>query len=56
MNKRQKLIDFDTRTIVNEDKSMQTVSVPKYWYFDYDASRKALARMVIVDELPFMYV
>ena len=56
LDKRQKFIDFDTKTIVNEDGSVQTVSVPKCWQFDHDVSRKALARMVIVDELPFVYV
>jgi len=28
LDRRQKLIDFDTRTIINEDGSVQTVSVP----------------------------
>jgi len=56
LDRKQKLIDFDTRTIVNEDGSVQTVSVPKCWHFDHDISRKALARMAILDELPFMFV
>ena len=56
LDKMQKLIDFDTKTIVNEDGSVQTVSIPKCWHFDHDLSRKAIARMVIVDELPFIHV
>ena len=56
LDKMQKLIDFDTKTIVNEDGSIKIVSVPKCWQFDHDVNRKALARMVIVDELPFIHV
>jgi len=56
LDKGQKLIDFDTKTIVNEHGSVQTISVPKFWQFDHDVSRKALARMVIVDKLPFIHV
>jgi len=55
LDRTQKFIDFDSRTIGNQDGSI-TVSVPKCWHFDHGVSRKALARMVILDELPFMFV
>ncbi|KAE8719560.1 hypothetical protein F3Y22_tig00109945pilonHSYRG00185 [Hibiscus syriacus] len=36
--------------------STEIVSVPKCWKFDHDLCRKKLAKMLIVDELPFAFV
>ncbi|KAL4281244.1 hypothetical protein GQ457_03G011920 [Hibiscus cannabinus] len=56
LDKKQKLIDFESRTLINEDGTTETVSVPKLWKFDQDFCRKKLAKMIIVDELPFAFV
>ncbi|KAE8690247.1 hypothetical protein F3Y22_tig00110904pilonHSYRG00114 [Hibiscus syriacus] len=56
LDKKQKLIDFESETLVNEDGSTEIVSVPKCWKFDHDLCRKKLAKMLIVDELPFAFV
>ncbi|KAK8675948.1 hypothetical protein V6N13_034006 [Hibiscus sabdariffa] len=56
LDKKKKLIDFETKTLVNEDGTTEIVSVPKLWEFDNDLSRKKLAKMLIVDELPFAFV
>ncbi|XP_074282435.1 zinc finger BED domain-containing protein RICESLEEPER 3-like [Silene latifolia] len=53
---KQKLLNFETTTIVNEDGSIENVSVPTLWAYDYDRARKSLAKMIIVDELPFLTV
>ncbi|KAK4349183.1 hypothetical protein RND71_031938 [Anisodus tanguticus] len=53
---KQKLIDFELKTITKEDGSTEIVNVPKLRDFDQEFTRKALARMIIVDELPFMFV
>ena len=49
-------IEFDIARRVNEDGSIDSVSAPKLWEFDYDLCRKKLATMLIVDELPFAFV
>ncbi|KAL4309888.1 hypothetical protein GQ457_01G012950 [Hibiscus cannabinus] len=43
-------------TKCNADGTIETVSVSKLWRFDQEKIREALARMVIVDELPFSFV
>uniref|UniRef100_A0A803MR49 BED-type domain-containing protein n=1 Tax=Chenopodium quinoa TaxID=63459 RepID=A0A803MR49_CHEQI len=55
-DKTQTILDFESRTQINTDGTVQTVSVPKLWRFNYDEIRKALAKMLIVDELPFAFV
>ncbi|KAK8686301.1 hypothetical protein V6N13_125328 [Hibiscus sabdariffa] len=56
LDKKQKMIDFESQTLVNEDGTTQIVSVPKLWEFDNDLCRKKLAKILIVDELPFAFV
>ena len=56
IDKRQKLIDLESKTRVSDDGSVETVSIPKLWEFNQDVIRKALAKMLIVDELPFSFV
>lgn len=56
IDRKQKMIDFESKTIVKEDGSTEIVNAPKLWQFDHDHTRYALARMIIVDELPFMFV
>ncbi|KAL4284773.1 hypothetical protein GQ457_16G007020 [Hibiscus cannabinus] len=56
LDTKQKLIDFKGETLVSEDGTVETVCVPKLWEFDQDLCRKKLARMLIVDELPFVFV
>ncbi|KAL4281262.1 hypothetical protein GQ457_03G008280 [Hibiscus cannabinus] len=53
---KQTILDFESKTKCNADGTIETVSVPKLWHFDQDEIRKALARMVVVDELPFSFV
>uniref|UniRef100_A0A803N8S2 BED-type domain-containing protein n=2 Tax=Chenopodium quinoa TaxID=63459 RepID=A0A803N8S2_CHEQI len=55
-DKTQTILDFESRTQINTDGTVQTVSVPKLWRYNYDEIRKALAKMLIVDELPFAFV
>uniref|UniRef100_A0A803MLA2 Uncharacterized protein n=1 Tax=Chenopodium quinoa TaxID=63459 RepID=A0A803MLA2_CHEQI len=55
-DKSQTILDFESRTKINTDGSVQTVNVPKLWRFKHDEIRKALAKMLIVDELPFAFV
>lgn len=43
-------------TRVSDDGSLETVSIPRLWEFNQDVIRKALARMLITDELPFSFV
>jgi len=50
------LINFDTKTPVDEEGYVEIVTVLKCWNFDHNFSRKALARMIIVDKLPFIRV
>ena len=35
---------------------LKCVDVPMLWEFEQEIARRALARMIIVDELPFMFV
>ncbi|KAK8669117.1 hypothetical protein V6N13_106556 [Hibiscus sabdariffa] len=53
---KQTILDFESKTKCNADGTIETISVPKLWHFDQDEIRKALARMVVVDELPFSFV
>ncbi|KAK8691086.1 hypothetical protein V6N13_074607 [Hibiscus sabdariffa] len=53
---KQTILDFESKTKCNADRTIEIVSVPKLWHFDQDEIRKALARMVVVDELPFSFV
>lgn len=56
MDQKQKLLSFRTKRVVKEDGSVEHVIFPSYWKFDPEFSRKALAKMIIVDELPFMLI
>lgn len=50
------MIDFESKQIVKDDGIVVSISVPNLWVFDNDVVRKALARMIIDDELPFSHV
>ncbi|KAE8680930.1 hypothetical protein F3Y22_tig00111358pilonHSYRG00037 [Hibiscus syriacus] len=52
----QTMLDFESRTKCNVDGSIETVSILKLRRFDQEKIREALAKMVIVDELPFSFV
>ncbi|KAL2893491.1 Zinc finger BED domain-containing protein RICESLEEPER 3 [Bienertia sinuspersici] len=54
--KTQTILNFESRTKINTDGSVETVNIPKLWRFDHDEIRKALAKMLILDELPFAFV
>ncbi|KAL2932538.1 Zinc finger BED domain-containing protein 4 [Bienertia sinuspersici] len=54
--KTQTILDFESRTKINTDGSVEIVNVSKLWRFNYDEIRKALAKMLILDELPFSFV
>ncbi|KAL4310715.1 hypothetical protein GQ457_01G026340 [Hibiscus cannabinus] len=56
LEKSQTILDFESKTKCNADGTIETVSVPKLWRFDQEKIREALAKMVIVDELPFSFV
>ncbi|KAK8701308.1 hypothetical protein V6N13_019698 [Hibiscus sabdariffa] len=56
LNRKQKLVDFESKTITSPGGTSKIVQVPTCWQFDQDNCRKALARMLIVDELPFVFV
>ncbi|CAO2830618.1 unnamed protein product [Amaranthus hypochondriacus] len=56
IDKRQTILDFESKTRVNTDGTVETVSVPKLWRFNQDEIRKAIAEMIIIDELPFSFV
>ncbi|KAE8719029.1 hypothetical protein F3Y22_tig00109980pilonHSYRG00095 [Hibiscus syriacus] len=56
LEKTQTILDFESKTKCNADGTIETVSVPKLWHFDQKNIREALAKMVIVDELPFSFV
>ncbi|KAK8617078.1 hypothetical protein V6N13_117046 [Hibiscus sabdariffa] len=56
LEKTQTILDFDSKTKCNADETIETVSVPKLWRFDQEKTRETLAKMVIVDELPFSFV
>ncbi|GMJ15362.1 DAYSLEEPER [Hibiscus trionum] len=55
LNRKQNLADFESKTITSPGGTSKTVKVPRCWQFDQDNCRKALARMLIVDELPFVF-
>ncbi|KAL4340526.1 hypothetical protein GQ457_08G022240 [Hibiscus cannabinus] len=56
LNRKQKLVDFESKTITSPGGTSKIVQVPTCWQFDQDNCRKALARILIVDELPFVFV
>ena len=56
LDKKQKLLSFQTKRVVKEDGSIDHVTVSSCWKFDPEVSRKELAKMTIIDELPFMFV
>ena len=56
IDKKQKLIDLESKTRISEDGSTETTTVPRLWEFNPEVIRRALARMLIVDELPFSFV
>lgn len=56
VDQKQKLLSFQTKRVVKEDGSIEHVNVPSCWQFDPDFSRKELVKMIIIDELPFMFV
>ncbi|KAL4347748.1 hypothetical protein GQ457_17G009730 [Hibiscus cannabinus] len=56
LDKKQTILDFESKTRCNADGTIETVSVPKLWRFDQEEIRQALAKMVVIDELPFNFV
>ena len=56
LDQKQKLISFQTKRVVKEDGSIEHVNVHSFWKFDPEFSGKELAKMIIIDELPFMFV
>ncbi|KAL4277822.1 hypothetical protein GQ457_03G012640 [Hibiscus cannabinus] len=56
LNRKQKFVDFESKTITSPGGTSKIVQVPTCWQFDQDNCRKALASMLIVDELPFVFV
>ncbi|KAL4290133.1 hypothetical protein GQ457_14G014970 [Hibiscus cannabinus] len=56
LEKTQTILYFESKTKCNADGTIETVSVPKLWRFDQEKIREALAKMVILDELPFSFV
>lgn len=56
MDKKQKILDLESRTRVSDDGSVETVTVPRLWEFNPEAIREALVRMLMIDELPFSFV
>ncbi|KAL2942113.1 Zinc finger BED domain-containing protein DAYSLEEPER [Bienertia sinuspersici] len=56
LDKNQTVLNFEYKTRVNTDGTVETIKVPKLWRFNQDEIRKALAKMLIVDELPFSFV
>ncbi|XP_071728827.1 uncharacterized protein [Rutidosis leptorrhynchoides] len=56
MDKRQKILDLESKTRVSDDGSVETVTVPSLWEFNSEAIREALVRMLFTDELPFSFV
>lgn len=56
IDKKQKLIDLESKTHASDDGSVETVTILKLWEFNQDIIRKALVKMLIVDELPFSFV
>lgn len=56
IDKSQTILDFESRTNVNTDGTVETVSIPRFWHFDQGEVRSALAQMIIIDELPFSFV
>ena len=53
---KHKKLDLHTETIVMQDGVTETVSAPSVRQFDQDSIRKALAGMLILDELPFKFM
>lgn len=53
---KQKLVDFKTNIVVNEDGINEIVNVLKLWEFDQELYRKKLAIMLIENEFPFVLV
>ncbi|KAK9681591.1 hypothetical protein RND81_10G013400 [Saponaria officinalis] len=56
LDRKQKLIDFESQTITKEDGTTEVVSVPRLWQHDQNFSRKQCTKMIIFDELPFAHV
>ncbi|KAK8558990.1 hypothetical protein V6N13_098592 [Hibiscus sabdariffa] len=56
LDKKQTILDFESKTRCNANGTIETVSVPKLWRFDQEEIRQALAKMVVIDELPFSFV
>ena len=50
------MLDFQSKTSTSEDGITETLSELSCWEFNQELCRKALARMLIVDEIPFSYV
>ncbi|KAL2897951.1 Zinc finger BED domain-containing protein DAYSLEEPER [Bienertia sinuspersici] len=56
LDKRQTILDFESKTRVNTHGTVETVSIMKLWHINQDEIRKALVKMLIVNELPFSFV
>ncbi|XP_076937149.1 zinc finger BED domain-containing protein RICESLEEPER 3-like [Bidens hawaiensis] len=55
-DKKQKLLNLESKTRISDDCSVETVTIPKLWEFNQEVIMKALAKMLIIDELPFSFV
>ncbi|KAI3783914.1 hypothetical protein L1987_43005 [Smallanthus sonchifolius] len=49
--KKQKLLDLESKTRVSDDGSIEIMTITKLWEFNQEVIRKALAKMLIVDEV-----
>ncbi|KAK8627748.1 hypothetical protein V6N13_135350 [Hibiscus sabdariffa] len=56
LDKKQTILDFESNTSCNADGTIKTVSVPELWHFDQEEIRQALAKIVVINELPFSFV
>ncbi|KAJ8420649.1 LOW QUALITY PROTEIN: hypothetical protein Cgig2_008475 [Carnegiea gigantea] len=56
VDQKQKLFSFQMKRVVKEDGSIEHMNVPSCWKFDPKVSGKELAKMIVIDELSFMFV
>lgn len=56
LDRKHRLIEFESQKITKEDGSTEIVNVPRLWEYDPEFARKELAKMIIVDELSFMFL
>ncbi|KAK9677040.1 hypothetical protein RND81_11G118100 [Saponaria officinalis] len=56
LDRKQKLIEFESKTLASENGTTEIVNKPKLWKYDHNFCRKQCAKMIIMDELPFVHV